>query len=277
METLSSRVLTSVVGALLVSLLVWIGWWAMLPALLALTLLSQYEYVRMLERNDIDVRHVSLGVFGCALIIASLPVFAQSPPWVGGSWREVVLTAALGSLLVLEVIRPGERPLERVVYSLFGLLYIPWLLGYFLLLRYAPDAENGLLYFALPLLATFAADIGAFFMGYYFGKRKLAPEVSPAKTVEGAVGGLGLSFLVVLAVTQIAGIWSPLEAFLYAILVASASQLGDLAESLLKRALKTKDSGSSLPGHGGFLDRIDSLIFAVPATYLFLHISVFTP
>ncbi|QFP76483.1 phosphatidate cytidylyltransferase [Deinococcus sp. AJ005] len=276
METLSTRVLTSVVGFAIVSAIVWIGWWAMLPALVFVSVMGLYEYIRMLDRNDIDVRRASLGVFAAAIIIASLPIWAQTPPWPGGSWREVVLTVAVAYLLVMEVVRPGERPLERVVYSVFGLLYIPWLLGYFLLLRYSPDATAGLLYFALPLLATFAADIGGFFGGYYFGRRKLAPEVSPGKTVEGAIGGLLAGFLIVLAIASLTGIWSPLESLLYSILVASASQLGDLAESLVKRALKTKDSGTSLPGHGGFLDRIDSLLFAVPATYLFLQISVFS-
>lgn len=276
MESLSTRVLTSVVGFAIISVMIWIGWWAMLPALVFVSVMGLYEYVRMLDRNDIDVRRVSLGVFAAAIIVASLPVWTQTPPWPGGSWREVVLTVALAYLLVMEVVRPGERPLERVVYSVFGLLYIPWLLGYFLLLRYSPDATAGLLYFALPLLATFAADIGGFFGGYYFGRRKLAPEVSPGKTVEGAIGGLLAGFLIVLVISSLSGIWSPLESLLYSILVASASQLGDLAESLIKRALKTKDSGTSLPGHGGFLDRIDSLLFAVPATYLFLQISVFS-
>ncbi|AKH16093.1 MULTISPECIES: phosphatidate cytidylyltransferase [Deinococcus] len=275
MESLSSRVLTSVVGFALLSVIVWIGWWAMLPALIVVAIMGLYEYIRMLDRNDIDVRRVSLAVFAAALMIASLPLWPQAP-WPGGSWREAVLTVALGYLLVVEVIRPGERPLERIVYSMFGLLYIPWLLGYFLMLRYSPDAGDGLLYFALPLMATFAADIGGYFVGYFFGKRKLAPEVSPGKTVEGAVGGLAFSFLMVLALTTFTHVWTPFEALLYSILVASASQLGDLSESLIKRALKTKDSGSSLPGHGGFLDRMDSLLFAVPATYLFLHISVFT-
>ncbi|SMB91769.1 phosphatidate cytidylyltransferase [Deinococcus hopiensis] len=275
MESLSSRVTTSVVGFVLAGIIVYLGWITLLPALVFLSVMGLFEYIRMLDRNDIDVRRVSLAVFATALIVASLPMIPQTP-WPGGSWREVVLTVALGYMLVLEVIRPGERPLERIVYSLFGLLYVPWLLGYFLMLRYTPDAGDGLLYFALPLMATFAADIGGYFAGHFFGRRKLAPEVSPGKTVEGAVGGLLFSFLVVLLMTQLTHIWSPLEALLYSILVASASQLGDLSESLLKRALRTKDSGSSLPGHGGFLDRIDSLLFAVPATYLFLNISVFT-
>ncbi|BDP41374.1 phosphatidate cytidylyltransferase [Deinococcus aetherius] len=275
MESLSTRVLTSVVGFTIISLLVWFGWVTLLPTLVLLSVMALFEYIRMLDRNDIDVRRVSLAVFGTALIVASLPLWPQTP-WPGGSWREAVLTVALGYMLVMEVMRPGERPLERIVYSMFGLLYIPWLLGYFLLLRYSPNAGDGLLYFALPLLATFAADIGGYFGGHFFGRRKLAPEVSPGKTVEGAIGGLAFSFVTVLVMTQLTRIWSPLDALLYSILVASASQLGDLAESLLKRALKTKDSGSSLPGHGGFLDRLDSLLFAVPATYLFLNINVFT-
>lgn len=274
MESLSTRVLTSVVGFVIISAVVWAGWVAMLPALVFVSVMALFEYIRMLDRNDIDVRRVSLGMFGTAIIVASLPML-PAPPWEGGSWREVVLTVALGYLLVMEVMRPGERPLERVVYSLFGLLYIPWLLGYFLLLRYSPDAGDGLLYFALPLLATFAADIGGYFGGHFFGRRKLAPEVSPGKTVEGAIGGLAFSFVTVLVVTQLTQVGSPLDALLISVLIASASQLGDLSESLIKRALKTKDSGSSLPGHGGFLDRLDSLLFAVPATYLFLNISLF--
>lgn len=275
MESLSTRVLTSVVGFTILSVVVWIGWAAMLPMLVAVSIMGLYEYIRMLDRNDIDVRRISLAVFATAIIVASLPMWPQTP-WPGGSWREAVLTIAVGYMLVMEVMRPGERPLERVVYSLFGLLYIPWLLGYFLMLRYSPDAGDGLLYFALPLLATFAADIGGYFAGHFYGRQKLAPEVSPGKTVEGAIGGLAFSFIMVLIIATSTGIWSPFESLLYSILVASASQLGDLSESLIKRALKTKDSGSSLPGHGGWLDRIDSLLFAVPATYLFLHISVFT-
>ena len=273
MESLSTRVSTSVVGFALVCLAVYFGWLSLLPFLLLVGFQALREYIRMVDQRDIDVRRTGLYIFGAAILIASSP--GLPAPWPGGSWREVVLSAAVFYLLVAEVMQPGERPLERVVYSLFGLLYLPWLLGYFLLLRYTPDEEGGLLFFALPLLATFAADIGGYFFGHFFGRRKLAPEVSPGKTVEGAVGGLLFSFLIVVIVTRWANIWSLPDAFLYAVMVASASQLGDLSESLLKRSLGAKDSGNSLPGHGGLLDRLDSLLFAVPITYLFLHINVF--
>lgn len=274
MESLGTRIVTSVVGFALICVVVYFGWVTMLPFLLLIGLMALREYTTMVSAKDIDVRHIGLYVFGAALLVASYPGWTISP-WFGGSWREVVLTAALAYLLVVEVISPGERPLERIVYSAFGLLYIPWLLGYFLMLRYTPDGTRGLLFFALPLLATFAADIGGYFFGYFFGKRKLAPEVSPGKTIEGAIGGLIASFLMVMVVTGLAHIWSLPDALIYSLMVASASQLGDLAESLIKRSLGAKDSGNSLPGHGGILDRLDSLLFAVPITYVFLNLNMF--
>ena len=273
MEGLRSRVLTSVIMVLIIGAVVWVGWPLLMPVLVLVTVVGLGEYLHMLDRRDIDVRRWSLYLFGVALVVASYPYFPA--PWPGGSWREVVLVAAVGYFLVVEVISPGERPLERVVYTLFGLLYVPWLLGYFVLLRYSPDAQGGLINFALPLVATFATDIGAFFIGYALGRRKLAPEVSPGKTVEGAIGGLALSFVAVFALTQYVNQWSPYDALLYALLVSSAAQLGDLSESLIKRSVGSKDSGNSIPGHGGLLDRLDSLLFAVPITFLFLNISTF--
>ncbi|WP_041231674.1 CDP-archaeol synthase [Deinococcus peraridilitoris] len=275
MDTLGTRVLTSIIGFTAVVLAIWAGWPLLLPALLVVSTLALREYVHMLSRRDLDVRRKSLYLLGVLLIIASYPGWTAFP-LSGVSWREVALGVAVGYFLVVEVISPGERPLERIVYSVFGLLYIPWLLGYFLMLRYLQGADSGLVYLILPLIATFASDVGGFFFGYFFGRRKLAPEVSPAKTIEGAFGGLLLSFVIVFAVSRVVGLWafswSIYDSLLFSLLVSSASQLGDLAESLIKRSLGAKDSGATLPGHGGILDRLDSLLFAVPITYLFLTV-----
>lgn len=275
MNSLGARVLTSIVGFAFVLLALWIGWPLLLPALLVVSTLALREYVRMCERQDLDVRRKSLYALGAALIVASYPGWG-SAPWSGASWREVALGLSLGYVLVLEVVSPGERPLERIVYSVFGLLYVPWLLGYFLMLRYLQGAETGLVYLLLPVISAFATDVGGFFFGHFFGRRKLAPEVSPAKTVEGAAGGLLFSFVIVFGISRLVGLWSfswsVYDSLLFSLLVSSAAQLGDLAESLIKRSLRAKDSGSSLPGHGGILDRLDSLLFAVPITYLFLTV-----
>jgi phosphatidate cytidylyltransferase len=121
-------------------------------------------------------------------------------------------------------------------------------------------------------LGVWGFDGAAFFAGRYFGRHKLAPHVSPAKTWEGVAGGLVLSIIAALMLTV-----KPLgvpwyQAILLGILIGLAAVLGDLAESLLKRQTHVKDSGNFMPGHGGMLDRIDSLIFAVIVVYLFTQL-----
>nr|WP_221276971.1 phosphatidate cytidylyltransferase [Deinobacterium chartae] len=270
-----SRFVSAFIAFLLILVVLWVGLPLMLPVLLFAGWLGVREYVGMVRGADIDVRRKALLLFSVLIIVASYPNLPEVP-WIGGSWREVVLTAALFYLLILEVVRPGERPLERIVYSGFGLLYVPWLLGYFLQLRATPNLEDGFGYLLLPLMAAFATDVGGFFFGKLFGRRKLAPEVSPAKTVEGAMGGLVFSFVMVFLVGRVLeGFLFNLnvyDALLYSLMVSSAAQLGDLAESIIKRSLGAKDSGQFLPGHGGILDRLDSLLFAVPISYFFVTI-----
>ena len=127
-----------------------------------------------------------------------------------------------------------------------------------------------------PLLITWASDIGAYVVGRTVGGRTLIPSVSPGKTVAGAIGGLGASMLVayvygrgVLVPVAHLG-FSPWGALLFGLLISVAAQVGDLFESLLKREAKVKDSSRIIPGHGGVLDRFDSLIFVLPVAYLLL-------
>lgn len=268
-----TRIWTSLLAISLLLYILWVGLPLFAPLILIVALLGLREYVTMLRKKDIDVRLGSLLVFGAALIIASYP-HLPDVPWIGGSWREVVVSVYFIYLMIIESVNPGERPLERVVYSLFGLLYIPWLLGYFIMLRDTPNPADGFGYLLLPLMAAFATDTGALFFGKTFGKHKLAPEVSPGKTVEGMLGGLFFSFVIVFMVGRVLENFlfdlNIYDALLFSLLVSSAAQLGDLAESLLKRATGVKDSGTFMPGHGGVLDRLDSLLFAVPVTYIFI-------
>jgi phosphatidate cytidylyltransferase len=154
--------------------------------------------------------------------------------------------------------------LEReLMVNLLGLLYLPLLLGHFIWLRYLPQGELWVLWL---LIVIFAGDTAAFYVGRALGKRKLYPQVSPGKTWAGAVGGAALSLGAGLA----AGKWLLPEWKLQALgwlalALALLGLLGDLFESMLKRQTQVKDAGQLLPGHGGMLDRLDSLLFAAPA------------
>lgn len=149
--------------------------------------------------------------------------------------------------------------LPELALSCLGLLYVPYLLGHFLWLWELPQGRFWLLWF---LLVIFSGDTGAYYCGRWFGVKKLYPQVSPGKTVAGSLGGLAAS----LAAGIGFGLWLPLHAGLLvlislAFLAAVVGQFGDLFESMLKRRAQVKDASNILPGHGGLLDRLDSLCF----------------
>jgi phosphatidate cytidylyltransferase len=142
-----------------------------------------------------------------------------------------------------------------------------------LLLKFPLDHGIGLLLGAV--IATAAYDIGAFFAGRWAGHTPLAPDISPGKTVEGLVGACFATLAVCLILVSHIGPWNVKRAFLLAVVTMVAAPLGDLCESMLKRDLGIKDMGTILPGHGGILDRIDALLFVVPATYYLVRVLKF--
>ncbi|MGA1360953.1 MAG: phosphatidate cytidylyltransferase, partial [Gemmatimonadaceae bacterium] len=174
----------------------------------------------------------------------------------------------------------GGRPIESVATTLFGIWYTGGMLTFAYALRYhrfAIGALAGSLLLFLPMVLTWLTDSGAFFAGKAFGKRKLMPSVSPGKTWAGAIGGLVLS---------VVGTWAYLTVLLqpYAklgltltgivilgVVIGVVAQIGDLVESLLKRQAGVKDSSTLIPGHGGVLDRTDSLLFTLPVGYVLLE------
>ncbi len=166
-------------------------------------------------------------------------------------------------------VRFQKTSLEESSSIFWGIIYVGGLLGYLLLMRITFAFEFTILLFVV----VWANDTFAYFAGGKWGKRKLAPVVSPGKTVEGALGGLFGPVIFLSVLYFFIGQYYPLSLSLTLVLtvyITIFAQIGDLIESALKRKLKTKDSGGIIPGHGGILDRFDSIMFAAPFTYFFL-------
>ena len=203
----------------------------------------------------------------------------------------VVLFLLAGSIWARGV---SGRPLSAVASTMFGIVYTGGMLSYGYAIRYHEYAFGparptssifagwavpaGGLLLLLPLLLTWASDIGAYAVGRAIGRHKLIPSVSPGKTVEGAIGGLLGSVIVAWVYTafvlrpaaQLDFKAAPLGTLAFGAIVSGAAQVGDLAESLLKREAGVKDSSTLLPGHGGILDRFDSLLFVLPVSFILL-------
>ncbi len=157
--------------------------------------------------------------------------------------------------------------LEKVAQGIQAFVYIPIFLSFAILIR---NGTDGMLWFFLLLAIIFAGDIGALYAGTYFGKHKLCPSVSPGKTVEGSLGGLAANVLIGSIIKMIFLSRMPwTQSIVFFLCIGIAGQTGDLFESQFKRAAGVKDSGGILPGHGGILDRIDALLFALPLAYFF--------
>ncbi len=190
---------------------------------------------------------------------------------------------AVNSLLTLAILlvllrslwqqRSEQKPSSQLLLSLggtlVGLLYVVWLLGHLIWLRRLPQGREAVF---LVFLITWSSDTAAYYVGSAIGRHRLAPKISPGKSVEGAAAGLIAG---VLASYLAAGWFYPLPAYqalLLGVFLGVSIQLGDLCESLLKRAAQVKDSGGLVPGHGGMLDRLDGLLFSAPCLYYYLKL-----
>lgn len=197
----------------------------------------------------------------------------------GTVWAVSIGALVLMTGIAILTIRPDERPFLATAETLTAALYVGALIGFGVPLRewFGETAARGTLYFFLPVALTWLADTAAYFGGRAFGRRKLSPVISPNKTVEGAIaallaGPVGAWIYGTLLLPDL-GEWAGTAGLLVlGLVVAAAATLGDLAESALKRECGVKDSSGLLPGHGGLLDRMDSLLWSIPAAYAFLVI-----
>ena len=271
--------ITSAFLAFLVTLVVlWVGLPLLGPIYLFLVAVAVQEYASMLELRGVPVRRRSLWVVSALTLPASLPA---GHPWmevIGGvPWRELLLIGFALYLLVAEVFTSNRSSLQSLVFTLFGYVWISWGFGLIITLRYTPDGVIGMWYLTFPMLAIIATDVGGYVFGSLWGRRLLAPRISPKKTVEGLLGGLALALVVVGGTMALLPLWTDFRLdfrhlLVFGLAVPLAALAGDLFESLVKRWAGVKDTGVFLPGHGGVLDRIDSTLIAVPATYLLVQL-----
>jgi phosphatidate cytidylyltransferase len=262
---LKKRVITALWGIPLLIVVVWfekpVPWFTVLIAIWGV--LAVFEFYRLVAASKV----LPLTYFGLVwtllLIISPHCSYTETLPLLLSS-------AVILPLVWFLVQKQKEEAFTRWAWTLAGILYMGWLLSYLVALRGLDDGRNWIFF---TLFVTFASDTAAFFIGRAFGRHKLAPQISPGKTREGAVGGIFGAILVSLFFILPTPFILPItwwQAVLLGLLVSIFSQIGDLAESLFKRNMEAKDSGKLLPGHGGLLDRIDSVVFAGVVVYYYV-------
>jgi phosphatidate cytidylyltransferase len=257
---LAKRAATAVVG---IPLFVWIVLAAprvFVLLVVALSGVAAWELMRMFERAG-RPPYSRLGVVGAAVVTASF-----AAPDVRG-FTALTLTLVGAAVLSAPVWRGEALAVERVAATMLAIVYVGWLLGHGLAFEALPDGATLVLFL---VGTTWAGESAAYGVGSLLGRHQLAPAISPRKTVEGALGQLLVS------VAAAAGLgawllphWSISTAIVAGAMLGIVGQIGDLAESAIKRSLGAKDTGTLMPGHGGVLDRLDGLMFNAPALFYY--------
>ncbi|MEA3244604.1 MAG: phosphatidate cytidylyltransferase [Gemmatimonadota bacterium] len=274
MSEFAKRVAVAAVAIPAVIAIIWAGgpWLAGFLAVVAG--LASWEFYRLAIGTG------SEPLWGHGVLFSALVPVAVAARYAG-LWVppvSLVMIVVLELLTVALWVRGASgKPLEVVGITLLGTFYTGGMLAFGYALRYhrfAIDAQTGALLTALPVVLTWATDTGAMLIGRALGKTRLMPSISPAKTVAGAWGGALVAVL--MAVAYVAFGLRPYAhltmslpaAAAFGFVVSAAGQVGDLVESMLKRQANVKDSSTLIPGHGGVLDRVDSLLFTLPAAYV---------
>lgn len=226
-------------------------------------LAALYEFFYMVEKKGVTL----FKPFGLLVgVLIPISIYFQFP--IKEGWQFLFVVAGLFVFFLMELTKKETyQPVLSISATVFGIIYISWCFSFFIRIRQLPE---GAVLAGWFLLVTKSSDIGAYLWGKSFGKTPLITRVSPNKSLEGTVGGFFTSLVIgnifALFVQRI-DFW---EKFFLVIILAVLSQLGDLFESLIKRDCQVKDSGRILPGMGGVLDVIDSVIFTAPVFYLYL-------
>lgn len=282
---LKQRVITSVVGLPILVAAIWFNgpWFTIVAAVWGLA--SIFEFYNIVRKSNKVPILTFFGALWVGILIvypyfvAIFPDFFKTYPLLDSiHFPPLLLTAAVViPFAYLVLLRSKEMGFTGWAWTIGGIIYIGWMLSYLVSLRMLQSADRGFDFgrnwVFLALLATFASDTCAYFVGRAWGRHHMAPDISPKKTWEGGAAGVIGSVIVCLLFTIPTPLRLPLaywQAIILGIIVSILGQIGDLAESLFKRNMSVKDSSNLIPGHGGFLDRMDSVAFAGVVVYYYV-------
>ncbi len=255
------RIISAIIGIPIVLATVYFGgyWYALF--LMLLVNLGLFEYNTIIKTNNYNAP-VVISHFSASLLLAVI------------FFEQMALVYPLLMLTLLILFTTVLFNMEKIsvidsALSLWGVVYLGGLIGYLMLLRMLPD---GVIYTFILLIGVWVHDTSAFFVGIKWGMRRFAAKISPKKSLEGSLAGIGSVVILLFSVTILFPGFLPvntLQAVILGLGITVFAQLGDLLESAMKRQMEVKDSSGIIPGHGGILDRFDSLILAAPFVYYF--------
>jgi len=262
---LGQRIISAAVGVPVILVLIYFGGNAYMIGAAAALALAAAEFQHITRDWTDPVCLLT------AALVAGIAVGARAG---GGVWVMWLAAAAVIAPLAALLNPTKDGRLIDVLWALGGITYVGFLGSFIVLLRYIDNDARSWVY--ITVLGTFATDTSAYFVGRRFGKHKLAPRISPKKTIEGLIGGYagGLATVLVLAYVFDLGV-KPAQITSIGVLLPTVAAFGDLAESAVKRAAGIKDTSEIIPGHGGILDRLDSILFAFALVYLFTQLLVY--
>ena len=254
----------------------------------AFGLIALWEFYRMLDHRDLPNFKITGLICGAVMLVGSFYYFAKMGPAGSYDFELAVLLFFLLTVFARQMFARlrHDEPLQTMAYTLFGLLYVLWLFNFTTKILYLTPRSNtgavtGQFYVLYLIAVTKFSDMGAYLTGSAIGRHLMVPHISAKKTWEGFFGALGFALLASLMLFKLmSGRLSMLSwthATVLGLLLGFAAVIGDLAESIVKRSTGVKDSGNLLPGIGGALDLIDSLLFTAPLLFFYLRLVIRVP
>ncbi len=278
-----TRIISGVIGAAILILILLLPPYVLALTVLLASMVALYEYSKAMKQKNVVI-DLPASIIASVMIIGKAygaTLSAEQFPEISNIMAIIFTNKNLSTIIYVLIVYlfcrfifdNSRRSPEDIAYTLFGILYIPFLLSFIIMTR---NLDRGFEYIWIVLIGAFMTDIFAYFVGVAIGKNKIIPHISPKKTVEGSIGGaIGcMAFMILygaIIMNRAGDTVIPIYHFgIIGFLCGVVAQIGDWAASAIKRYTGIKDFGNLIPGHGGIMDRVDSLLFVAPLVYIYI-------